>query len=258
MTHIPSSTPLTHFKACSFDVLGTLIDWESGMYNSLTSLTPISTLPSNHPMRNRKILLQATEACERKIQLAHPDMEYSLLLAEIFKAFCKEQSLVDPEMEENARVFAKSIEHWPAFPDTIEGLRKLSRYIPMLFPLSNSSPKTLGPCLANAFPDFNFTAVYTAAEIGSYKPDLRNFEYLLKHVREDHGVEKDELLHVAQSLFHDHEPASQMGIESVWVDRSGAMGQLKPGTTGRYNWEVKSIGEFADLVEKAFEGGNVN
>lgn len=181
-------------------------------------------------------------------------MEYSLLLAETFKSFCKEQKLDSPEIEGNSMIFAKSIEHWPAFPDTLEGLKKLRKFIPLLFPLSNSSPKTLGPCLANAFPGFHFTAVYTAAEIGSYKPDLRNFEYLLEHVKEDHGVEKDQLLHVAQSLFHDHEPASKMGIESVWVDRSGAMGNLKPGTTGRYNWEVKSIGELADLVEKAFEG----
>ncbi|QDS74496.1 hypothetical protein FKW77_006995 [Venturia effusa] len=254
MTHVPSSTPLTHFKACSFDVLGTLIDWETGMYISLTSLPPISTLPSDHPMRDRKTLLQATEACERKIQLAHPEMEYSLLLAETFKSLCKEQSLEDPHLEENARVFAKSIETWPAFPDTLAGLKKLQKHIPLLFPLSNSSPKTLGPCLANAFPGFDFTAVYTAAEIGTYKPDLRNFEYLLERVKEGHGVEKDQLLHVAQSLFHDHEPAGRMGIESVWVDRGGAMGDLKPGTMGRYNWEVKSIGEFADLVEKAFEG----
>lgn len=97
--------------------------------------------------------------------------------------------------------------------------------------------------------------MYTAAEIGSYKPDLRNFEYLIKRVGEDHGVEKSQLLHVAQSLFHDHEPAGRMGIESVWVDRGGIMGDLKEGTVGRFNWEVKSIGEFAELVERAFEGG---
>ncbi|KAE9973745.1 hypothetical protein BLS_003440 [Venturia inaequalis] len=125
MTHVPSSTPLTHFKACSFDVLGTLIDWETGMYNSLTSLAPISTLPANHPMRHRKTLLQATEACERNIQLANPAMEYSLLLAQSFKTLCKEQNLHDAHIEENSALFAKSIEHWPAFPDTLQGLRKL-------------------------------------------------------------------------------------------------------------------------------------
>jgi 2-haloacid dehalogenase len=27
------------------------------------------------------------------------------------------------------------------------------------------------------------------------------------------------VLHVAQSLFHDHVPAKQLGLESVWVNR---------------------------------------
>lgn len=160
----------------------------------------------------------------------------------------------DPEIEENAKTFAKSIEHWPAFPDTLEALQKLQKYIPILIPLSNSSPTTLGPAVKNALPGFEFTTLYTAKEIGSYKPDLRNFEYLLKHVKEDYGVEKNELLHVAQSLFHDHEPASKMGIESVWVDRQGVMGWLKQESTGKFGWEVKTLGEFADIVEKAFEG----
>jgi 2-haloalkanoic acid dehalogenase type II len=253
MTHVPSSTPLTHFKACSFDVLGTLIDWESGMYNSFVSLEPISSIPPNHPMRDRKNLLQATEACEREIQVKHPDMEYSILLAEIFKTFCKQEGLESEHIEENARTFAKSIEHWPPFPDTLDALKKLQKFIPILCPLSNSSPTTLGPCLKNALPGFEFSAVYTAKEIGSYKPDLRNFEYLLKHVKEEFGVEKDQLLHVAQSLFHDHVPANKMGIESVWVDRQGAMGHVKAEFDCKYGWEVKTLGELADQVEKAFD-----
>lgn len=206
-------------------------------------------------MHDRKTLLQAMEACERKLQVAQPNMEYSLLLAEMFKSFCKEQGLEagQGEIEANSKIFAKSIEHWPAFPDTLDGLKKLQKYIPLLFPLSNSSPTTLGPCLENALPGFQFTAVYTAKDIGSYKPELRNFEYLLKHVKEDHGVEKNELLHVAQSLYHDHEPASKMGIESVWVNRFGVMGHVEINSTGKYGWEVNSIGEFADRVEKAFQ-----
>ena len=62
-------------------------------------------------------------------------------------------------------------------------------------------------------------AVYTAQDIGSYKPDPRNFAYLILNIQNDFGVPKEEVLHVAQSLFHDHEPAKSVGLESVWIAR---------------------------------------
>lgn len=67
-----------------------------------------------------------------------------------------------------------------------------------------------------------FDAVLTAEAVGCYKPDLRNFEYLLREVRERFGVERGAVLHTAQSLVHDHVPAGEMGIRSVWISRRGA------------------------------------
>ncbi|TGE97356.1 hypothetical protein C9417_12545 [Rhizobium sp. SEMIA 4088] len=65
----------------------------------------------------------------------------------------------------------------------------------------------------------SFDAVYTAEDLGSYKPDPKNFHFLFSRLRQDLGVQKSELLHVAQSLYHDHAPAVQMGLTSVWIDR---------------------------------------
>lgn len=42
--------------------------------------------------------------------------------------------------------------------------------------------------------------------VGSYKPDLRNFDYAIQHVKEDFGLEKDEILIVANSKYHDVQP----------------------------------------------------
>jgi len=78
-------------------------------------------------------------------------------------------------------------------PRHIEALKKLKTHY-YLVPLTNSSPKTFGATLRNAFAGFDFSAHYTAAEIGSYKPDLRNFHYLFEHVKDKFGVEKNEIL----------------------------------------------------------------
>lgn len=113
-----------------------------------------------------------------------------------------------------------------------------------------------------------FTTSYLAEDIGSYKPDLANFHYLLDHLKTDYGVEKDQICHVAQSLFHDHEPAKKMGLRSVWIDRYGilpGMGRHWEGQGLGREWEdvqqkfgmqgrLTSLKELADLVERELEG----
>jgi FMN phosphatase YigB (HAD superfamily) len=64
-----------------------------------------------------------------------------------------------------------------------------------------------------------FDAIYTAEDIGSYKPSSANFEYMLEHLEEDLGLKKRDVLHTAQSLYHDHVPAKLFGLANVWIDR---------------------------------------
>jgi len=248
-----SKTPLTAFKVLSFDVYGTLIDWESGIYNAVVESAPFASLPADSPQRDRKTVLEQYEHHERKIEHANPGMEYATLLAEVYKGIVTSLApSTVPSSEEvsaSAETFSKSIKDWPAFPDTLAALRTLQKHY-KLVPLSNSSPSTFGASLAGPFKGFSFDAVYLAAQIGSYKPDRRNFEYLIEHVKADFGVDKDQILHVAQSLHHDHLPATEFGLARCWVDRSGVMGV--PVGKVSVHWEVKALGELADLVEKAF------
>lgn len=102
-----------------------------------------------------------------------------------------------------------------------------------------------------------FTTSYLAEDIGSYKPSLRNFAYLLDHLKTDYGIEKEQICHVAQSLFHDHGAAKEMGLRSLWVDRYGILQGMEGagrgwesvreefGMVGRVRW----LAELADLVE---------
>jgi 2-haloalkanoic acid dehalogenase type II len=136
------------------------------------------------------------------------------VLAHVHNAFARRFDLtttVDLD-----RVFGASVPHWPAFPDTADGLRALKRRFRLVI-LSNvhrdgfaASAKKLG---------VEFDAIYTAEDIGSYKPDPRNFGYLLDHLSRDLGVEKSVVLHTAQSLFHDHVPATGVGLATAWIDR---------------------------------------
>jgi FMN phosphatase YigB (HAD superfamily) len=84
---------------------------------------------------------------------------------------------------------------------------------------------------------------------------LRNFDYLVEHVESEFGVEKGRVLHVAQSLFHDHVPAGKVGLERCWIDREGVMGAVSDDQREDVpvNWIVKSLAELAGIVEKAFE-----
>ena len=42
------------------------------------------------------------------------------------------------------------------------------------------------------------------------------------------GVERARWLHVAESLYHDIEPANRLGVACVWVDRPGRGGATRP------------------------------
>ena len=93
----------------------------------------------------------------------------------------------------------------------------------------------------------SFDAVYTAEDIGSYKPSLRNFEYLLERLGKDFGVKPNELLHTAQSLFHDHLPARAFGIANCWIDRQGLARGGGWGATTRVRQKPGVDFQFDDL-----------
>ena len=114
--------------------------------------------------------------------------------------------------------FGASIAHWPAFPDTADALRRLGQRYKLVI-LSNVN--RAGFAASNAKLGVTFDAIYTAEDIGSYKPARRNFEHMLERLEADHGVVPGQILHTAQSLFHDHVPAGDFGLARAWIDRQG-------------------------------------
>ncbi|KIX10137.1 haloacid dehalogenase, type II [Rhinocladiella mackenziei CBS 650.93] len=256
--------PLSSFKIISYDIYGTLIDWETGITSLLQPL--VSRIPLDSPNsiyrdstsgENRIRLAGKFNDIEHDLQTQQPSAQYDYILEQSYLRLAKDFGIeINDDVKQAAANFGGSIGTWPAFPDTVEACQRLSKYY-KLVPLSNVDRHSFGNTCAGPLNGVDFFRVYVAQDIGSYKPDLRNFEYLLKHVKEDAGVEKDEILHVAQSIFHDHVPAKKMGMSSVWINRKGAgMGggsALKAiherGEVG-YGWRFSTLGELADEVER--------
>lgn len=256
-----SNIPFKQIRVLSFDIYGTLIDWESGIYQSLQSSPLGPYLPNT-----RQQTLEEFENFEREVQSEQPSELQSVVNAEAVRRYARHLDLIssgkvsETELESGAVKFGNSIGSWPAFSDTVAAIQKLSAAGFKLVPLSNIDRASFSQSLAGPLKGCHFDAAYTAQDIGSYKPDPRNFEYLLDHVKSDFGVEKMGLCHVAQSLFHDHLPAKKFGIVSCWVDRKGVMGarpgsQEKAGTQDEYGYalRVETLGGLAEIVEKELQ-----
>ena len=236
---------LSDFKALSFDCYGTLIDWETGLAKALRPLQERTDATTEE-------LIDAYGPIEHAVQEEFPQLRYSDLLEKVHERL-SEHLGIEPDAEA-ASAFGQSIGDWPAFPDSAEALRYLRQHYKLVI-LSNVDRASFAR--SNERLGVEFDHVFTAEEIGSYKPDLRNFEYLLTRLGEA-GIAKDELLHTAQSLFHDHVPANRMGIASAWIDRrhgkAGSGATVLPDPMPHFDFHFTSLGEMA-AVHRAEQDG---
>ena len=201
--------PITDFRVLTFDCYGTLIDWETGIWDALQPL-----ICSNQANVGRSEALASYGRHEARQQALTPGLIYPKVLARTHRAVAEDFGL--ETTEELDEVFGASVPMWPAFPDTAEALRYLATRFELVI-LSNvdnagfaASQRKLG---------LDFDAIYTAEDIGSYKPNPANFEYLLSHLDSEFRLGPGDVLHTAQSLFHDHVPAIRHGLATAWIDR---------------------------------------
>ncbi len=208
----PLPRPLADYTTLTFDCYGTLIDWESGIWDAYQPLIAAS----GRGDITRGDALVAHARLESAQQVGTPGMLYPELLARVHGGFAQRYSL--ETTEEMDAAFGTSIAHWPTFADTADALRRLKQHYKLVI-LSNVN--RAGFAASNAKLGVAFDAIYTAEDIGSYKPTRRNFEHMLERLEADHGIAKREILHTAQSLFHDHVPATAFGLAKAWIDRQG-------------------------------------
>ncbi|MCJ1252127.1 hypothetical protein MMC30_009365, partial [Trapelia coarctata] len=203
--------PLTSFRALSFDIYGTLIDWPTGL---LSHFRPLLARAPTHPLSTPTALLAAFARHEQALQASSPKTPYSDILAQAYTRVAEELGV--QASPNSAETFATSIGAWPAFPDTVSAMQSLSNHYELIA-LSNITNASISCTLSGPLAGVPFAAVYTAEDIGSYKPSHANFTYLLRGVEREFGVQREGLLHVAHGVGSDMVPAGEMGIARAWI-----------------------------------------
>jgi 2-haloalkanoic acid dehalogenase type II len=238
---------LADFDTLTFDCYGTLIDWESGIH---TALLPLIAKAGNG--FGRDAALEAFARHESAQEHETPAMIYSDLLAHVHARLAKEWGVAADAAAD--KTFGASVPDWPAFPDSAEALAYLKQHYKLVI-LSNVDRASFAG--SNKRLGVTFDAVYTAQDIGSYKPNPRNFEYMLAKLAE-RGIRKSQILHTAQSLFHDHAPAKKFGLASCWIDRrhaaAGWGATMPPPEGAAYDFRFTSLQAMAD-AHRAASGG---
>jgi 2-haloacid dehalogenase len=215
--------------APAFDVYGTLIDWESGMIAGLKPLTDriaSAGRVAGAPL-TRDDILEAHALHESTAQAQTSGKLYAELLAVVYKRQAEEWRVAASWDE--CLTYDRGVRNWPAFPDSADALAHLKDHY-MLAVLSNVD--NAGFAASHAKLGVAFDAVNTAEDIGSYKPAARNFDYMIAGLAR-RGIEKHEILHVAESMFHDHAPANRLGLANCWIyrrrDQTGFGTTMPPG-----------------------------
>jgi len=233
---------LSDFSTLTFDCYGTLIDWESGIWEALQPLL----IRNDVTDVSRALALELFARAESQHETSTPALLYPEILALAHRDLAEHLQL-DTNSELDRR-FGQSVPQWPAFPDSSAALRALgARY--RLVVLSNIDRASFAA--SQKLLETDFDAVYTAEDIGSYKPDSRNFEYLLHQLAADFGVGPEEILHVAQSLYHDHVPAQGIGLATAWIDRQHLSEGGQWGATTRVAQLPTTDYRFFSLAELA-------
>jgi 2-haloacid dehalogenase len=242
---VTTDLDLTTFKALSFDCYGTLIDWEAGLGAVLVPWAREQGLDQTD-----EELLLAYADHEAAVQQETPAALYPEVLANAFRR--TGDGLGHPVSDEWAERLGSSVPDWPAFSDSADALTRLGQHYQLII-LSNVHRD--GFAGSNRHLHGDFAAIITAEDVGAYKPAENHFRALDATLPE-FGVERSELLHVAQSLFHDHVPAKREGLPSVWInrrhDRDGWGATPEPSEGWSYDLEFPSMSEFADAVDRAF------
>ena len=229
---------ISDFKVLAFDVYGTLIDWESGMVNALK---PLTDQVSQNLSRND--ILEAHAYYESTTQRWTPSKIYSDLLPVVYRRLAEEWGVA--VSWEQCQAYGLSVRQWPAFEDSMPALQYLKQHFKLVVLTNTDNQSFQG---SNARLGVHFDGVYTAEDIGSYKPDDRNFDYMLEALARQ-GYGKSDILHTAESMFHDHAPANKHSLANCWIyrrhDKEGFGATMNPGEMPQYDFVFNSMAELA-------------
>ncbi len=217
----------------TFDCYGTLIDWNQGI---------LSTLASLWPDENAAVLLERHHEIEPRVELQGA-LPYREVLAQALELLAADAGLGLEATDRHA--LAESLPSWPVFPEVPGALAALRGREFSLAVLSNTDPDLLSASLERIGVPVDGTV--TAPDAGSYKPASSHWELFF----ERYGAERSRHVHVAASLFHDIEPASELGLTAVWINRLGEESDLARAA------ELRDLSRLPELLDELLPAGTV-
>jgi len=192
------------FTHLTFDCYGTLIDWRAGIERELVGALGGIRISGQQRLAAYVEAEKSQESEYRK---------YREVLRRTIISLSGPLGMTIPDTA--AQEFAGSVPEWPAFPDTAEALRSLGKKGYKRFILSNVDTDLLKETISHS--GLSVDSYVTAEECKSYKPALGHWKSFMERT----GAKKEEILHVAQSVYHDILPTGKLGIASAWVNRYG-------------------------------------
>ena len=197
--------------AITFDCFGTLIDWNRGIGSILGCWAADKRLAASADKLTTEIAV-----AQRRHQSAKPFKSYRTVLRDAFLDMASDHGVDDTD--DDADAFAASVPDWPAFDDTVSGLRTLKQSA-VLGVISNVDNESFARVHVEHL-DGLIDIIVTADDVQAYKPDLALFDAMANELK-TRGIDHSGWLHVAQSQFHDIAPCHKLGLACVWLDRVG-------------------------------------
>ncbi len=237
-----SKSNLNEFNTLTFDVVGTLIDFESGI---LEWFRP--TLANKNREKSDEEILTTFAICENKYQRESPDKPFTAMLPLIYHDMVLQWNI--DANDDEANEFQGSIQSWPAFPDTIAALEELkTRY--RLVAVTNADSWALKYMSATMGDPFDEQV--TCDEVGINKPSPKVFDYMLEKLA-SFDVSKWDILHTAQSQYHDIVPATKLGFSTMWIERRHGKESFgatpKPNQVVEPTYHANSMEDFVQQVK---------
>jgi 2-haloacid dehalogenase len=220
------------FDALTFDCYGTLIDWETGLAEAFRPVLRAHGVDAD----DEDVI--ARYARHEAAAEAGAYLRYRDVLAAGLRGVGAELGFEPTATEVEA--FSGSVADWPAFPDSAGALAQLKRRF-RLGVITNCDDDLFAA--SNRRLGIAFDWIVTAEQVGSYKPDERNFHVAFERL----GLPRERILHVAQSLFHDHVTAKRLGLTTVWINRRHG----RPGSGATPPTEAAPDETFPDMASFA-------
>ncbi len=207
--------PFSDFKILTFDVVGTLIDFETGILEAVRRISGKT---------EREFSDDAIFDVYKRGRDIH-NQRSSEVMAHVYVHVAKELGL--PADERAAETFQMSVYRWPAFPDSAEALKRLRKRFRLV-------------AMTNA----------DRAAFSFYSHTLVAFN---RGRQSAHGYKMEEILHVAQSQHHDVGVAKSLGYNVCWIERrqgqKGFGGTPAVATLTKPDFHFATLGALADAIE---------